>query len=749
MQLSLRFILPLLGVLSLLAYGLVPLVDRLTLTWAIRDLDIRARSITRAMEAPLADLVMSESQDKLMAYLSRVSQDERLYAIGFCDLHHRLVYKTETYPETLTCEQSARPEPDALPVLPLPHGPVHVASAVLEANGMPLGRLILIHDLSWLERRSSETRWYIFYLFVAVGVVVSCVTVFVAHVCWRGWVAGVRSILRGEGLLTPLGKAYAKEFQPVAQDLRALIRDLTSEQRLYDECRASWTPTLLQTILREQLGGDEIMIVSNREPYMHLQQGSAVEVQVPPSGLVTALEPVMRTCSGIWIAHGSGSADRQTVDGRDHVRVPPDEPAYELRRIWLSSEEEAGYYYGFANEGLWPLCHMAYIRPTFRSSDWKHYQAVNRRFAEAVCEEARTRNPLVLVQDYHFALLPRLIKARLPFATVITFWHIPWPNAEQFAICPWGADILEGLLGSDILGFQTPAYCNNFLDSVDRLLEARIDRHEFTVSYNGELTAVNHYPISIEWPLRGLAAQKPITECRTLIRQRYGIEPERRIGVGVDRLDYTKGIPERLRAVERLLELRPEWIGRFSFIQIAAPSRQAIPAYQQVKHEVIALAEAINSRFGRAGYRPIYLTIEHVAPTEVLTYYRGADLCIVSSLHDGMNLVAKEFVAARDDEMGVLVLSEFAGASRELPEALVVNPYDIDHFAQALDRALTMGPSEQRARMRSMRALIREFNVYRWAGRMLMDAAQMRQRERVKRLIRLAGGPYRSERSDG
>jgi trehalose-6-phosphate synthase len=405
-----------------------------------------------------------------------------------------------------------------------------------------------------------------------------------------------------------------------------------------------------------------------------------------------------------------------------------------------------GYYYGFANEGLWPLCHIAHIRPVFRSSDWKHYMAVNERFAEAVREEAKTDNPVVLVQDYHLALLPKLIKDRLPNATVITFWHIPWPNAERYAICPWGPDILEGLLGSDILGFHTRVHCNNFLDSVDRLLEARLDRNDSTISYGGKLTAVNPYPISIEWPVRWVQDQKPVPDCRARIRALDGIEPGRLIGIGVDRLDYTKGIPERFLAVERLLELKPEWIGKFSFVQIAAPSRSVIEEYQHFKDQVTTLAETINKRFGRDGYQPIYLKIEHHEPPATYAYYRGADVCVVSSLHDGMNLVAKEFVSARDDEQGVLILSQFTGASHELPEALVVNPYDIDQCAAALHRALTMPPVEQRARMRNMRALIREFNVYRWAGRMLMDAARIRQRERVMRQARRSDARLRAER---
>jgi trehalose 6-phosphate synthase len=440
----------------------------------------------------------------------------------------------------------------------------------------------------------------------------------------------------------------------------------------------------------------------------------------------------MRVCSGTWIAHGSGSADRETVDRHDRVAVPPGKALYQLRRIWLTPEEERGYYGGFANEGLWPLCHIAHVRPTFRSGDFEHYRNVNAKFADAVLAEAKTKDPVVLVQDYHFALLPRMIRERLPDATIITFWHIPWPNPEAFAICPWRVELLDGLLGSSILGFHTQFHCNNFMDTVDRLLEARVDREAFTISCRGQSTTVHRYPISIEWPPASLATAKSVSDARRAVRERLGLPRDHRLGVGVDRLDYTKGIIERLNAVARLLEVEPRWVGRFTFVQIAAPTRATIDDYRDYAARVRSLAAEINARFAHAKFPPIVLLAEHHEPDAVYEYLRAADLCMVTSLHDGMNLVAKEFVAARDDEQGVLILSQFAGASRELPEALVVNPYDADQCAAALHMGLTMPTDEQRDRMRFMRGVVREFNVYRWAGRMLLDAAVMRQRGRFR-----------------
>jgi trehalose 6-phosphate synthase len=462
---------------------------------------------------------------------------------------------------------------------------------------------------------------------------------------------------------------------------------------------------------------------------MRTEEG--IHLQRPASGLVTALEPVMRACSGTWIAHGSGTADRETVDRHDRIAVPPENPRYRVRRIWLSKEEEQGYYSGFANEGLWPLCHIAHVRPTFRTSDWEHYRGVNGRFAAAVAAESKSRDPIVLAQDYHFALLPRMIRERLPQATIITFWHIPWPNPEAFAICPWRTELLAGLLGSSILGFHTQFHCNNFLDTVDRLLEARVDRETYTITFRGRSTAVHRYPISIEWPPAPLARVQGIADARRSVRERLGLPANHRIGIGIDRLDYTKGIIERFNAVARLLESEPRWVGRFTFVQIAAPSRGTIADYRDYAARVTALAAEINARYANV-HPPIVLVAQHHEADDVYEYYRAADLCFVSSLHDGMNLVAKEFVAARDDEQGVLLLSQFAGASRELAEALVVNPYDAVQCATALHTALSMDADEQRERMRFMRGVVREFNVYRWAGRMLLDAAVMRQRGRLR-----------------
>ncbi len=734
MRLSLRFILPLLIVLAGIAYVVAPLVDQLTLRWFVRDLDIRSTLIANTVQDPLQEQLAAGKKAKLLDFFNRITQDERLYAIGYCASQSAAILASRSLPAEIHCADLDRWETPGDHLLLSGQGPLHVAVKPMVSEAAPAGRLALLHDMSFIIRRSEETKRYILYFFMGLAVAVSLITVIIAQLSWRGWMAGMHALLRGEGLLRQpvLGpQKTLPEFKPIARDLQRLIHDLEAETRARDESQVTWTPDALRAILHGELRGENVIVVSNREPYIHQRRGERIDVQRPASGLVTALEPIMRACSGTWIAHGSGSADRQVVDKHDRVSVPPDKPAYEIRRVWLSPEEEAGYYYGFSNEGLWPLCHIAHVRPTFRSSDWSQYVAVNRKFAQAVVSEAKTKAPIVLVQDYHFALLPKMIREELPDAIVIAFWHIPWPNPESFAICPWRSEVVEGLLGSSILGFHTQFHCNNFVDTVDRLLEARVDRESFTVSCGGKLTAVRRYPISIAWPPEAEMVQKSVADCRSDRREQNDLPPEHKMGIGVDRLDYTKGIVERFNAIERLLDLNPEWIGRFTFIQIAAPTRSGIDEYQHHEAQVRATATRINSRFERRGPPPIILKVEHHEPREVYEYFRAADLCFVSSLHDGMNLVAKEFVAARDDDRGVLILSQFTGAARELPEALIVNPYDADQCAAAIQLALTMSASEQRDRMRLMRGLVAEFNVFRWAGRMLLDAASMRRRSHL------------------
>jgi trehalose-6-phosphate synthase len=523
-------------------------------------------------------------------------------------------------------------------------------------------------------------------------------------------------------------------FGPLWGELAHLLTSLASaraaaeeEARLRDAAASVWTADRLRAHVTTRIEGAPLFVVSNREPYMHVRRNGGIQCLVPASGLVTALEPILRACDGTWIAHGSGDADRERVDGHDRLRVPPDRPEYSLRRVWLTPEEEEGYYYGFSNEGLWPLCHIAHTRPLFRASDWQAYQTANQKFADAVVDEIDgSRSSLVLVQDFHFALLPQLIKRARPDARVGVFWHIPWPNPEAFGICPWQGEMLDGLLGADLIGFHTQAFCNNFLETVDRAFEAKIEWEQFAVRRHGHLTSVKPFPISVATAAAaGPVDDRPIEVRRAELLKAAGVSADY-MAVGVDRIDYTKGILERFAAVERFLEKWSHFVGRFTLVQIGAPSRTHIKRYQDLVDSVTVEAARINARFATSTWRPIVLLSRHHDHAEIAPYYRAADLAFVTALHDGMNLVAKEFVMARDDGDGVLVLSQFTGASRELPDALIVNPYDTEQMADALRLALEMPVAERRERMAHMRRTVADHNVYRWAAQLIGELADVR-----------------------
>jgi trehalose 6-phosphate synthase len=485
-----------------------------------------------------------------------------------------------------------------------------------------------------------------------------------------------------------------------------------------------WSQERLEHVAQTRLGGAKLIVVANREPYIHRFRDGDVEWIRPAGGLTAALDPVMRACGGTWVAHGSGDADRLTADEHGRLGVPPDDPSYTLRRVWLSKEDEEGYYYGFANSGLWPLCHQVYARPMFDPAHWDAYKRVNELFARAVLDEADGGPALVFVQDYHFALLPRLLKQARPDLVVAHFWHIPWPNPETFRVCPWGKEILDGMLGNDLMSFHIQYHCNNFLETVDRTLECRIDREQFAVVRNGDTTRVRPHPISVDPRLADVYLGADWERRAGRLREEFGLS-DRPLLVGVDRVDYTKGIPERLMAVDRLLQQHPEWKGNFHFLQVGAPSRTDLPEYRELNERVRNLAEGINRQYGQPGWRPVVLLNEHRGPEDLFVLYRMAAGCVVSSLHDGMNLVAKEFVTARPDEQGVLVLSEFTGAARELPDAVLVNPFDAQGMADGLLAALTMPADEQRRRMRKMRQQVDEHNIFRWAGLLLSTVGRM------------------------
>lgn len=718
-----------LGLLAILSLAAVPISGSLVEGWLQRDVELRSRLAYTSIQGPVARALADNDGARLASILQGVAQDERILAVGLCDPAGALRGATQLMPPDFSCEQAARTSSESFSSITNDGRRVLVGSFPIETPG-GAHYLTILHDLTFISARTGQAQTLIVATLVAAAIAVASIATILATFVFRGWMASLRRALADLRAGRPI-VGGRRDRTAIDREIQKALKDLEVGRTPTEAAQIQWTPESLHNLLREALPGAEVIIVSNREPYIHNRTDTGIAVQTPASGLVSALEPVIRACGGTWIAHGSGTADRATVDENDRIAVPPAAPSYRLRRVWVTEEEQDGYYYGLANEGLWPLCHIAFVRPTFRESDWRYYEMINERFAEAVAREAETEDPIVLVQDYHFALAPKMIRERLPKATIITFWHIPWPNAETFGICPWKEKILEGLLGSSIIGFHTQFHCNNFFETVDRFIESRIDRENAAVTLSGHETKIRPYPISIEWPPKALENQPPVETCRANVRERFGLAADAKIAVGIERFDYTKGILDRMRSIDMLLSDKPDWKDRFTFVQVAAPTRSKLASYSSLQSEAIALADEINARHGHGAYQPIRLLIRHHEPDEVFELFRAADMCIVSSLHDGMNLVAKEYVASRDDDLGVLILSSFTGASREMSEALIVNPYDGQEMSQALDAALRMPEQEQRERMHLMRQQVREQNVYRWAGRMLLDAARLRQRQRI------------------
>jgi alpha,alpha-trehalose-phosphate synthase [UDP-forming] len=615
---------------------------------------------------------------------------------------------------------------------------LYIFAAPLHAvNKSVAGGMVIVYDTGYIRTEIFRVWSRVFVHIAGLVLVIVAITLLIVRWSLAGpiaraaqWMNALRTARHSEPVSAKdldFFQPLAREMAPLAESMRQARAAAEIEARLRNTNESLWTAERLADHVRTKLDGSGLFVVSNREPYIHNRQGNAITVMIPASGLVTALEPILCACNGTWVAQGSGTADKQTVDGHDRLQVPPDDPRYTLRRVWLTTEEEDGYYYGFANEGLWPLCHMAHTRPTFRATDWEYYNKVNARFADALAEEmAGEEHPVVLIQDYHFALLPRMMKDRMPHARIAIFWHIPWPNPEAFSICPWQQELLDGLLGADLIGFHVQAHCNNFLSTVDRVLEARVDWEHFAVKRKDHWSSVLPFPISVEFLESVETPAKSITaEERGVLMTELGIEASF-LGVGVDRVDYTKGILERFHAVEAFLESHPRYQEKFTFIQVGAPTRSHIQRYADFQKEVEVEANRINERFQRGRWRPIVFLNRQHTRQEVLRYYRAAHLCMVTSLHDGMNLVAKEFVAARQDERGVLILSRFTGAARDLRDAIIVNPYDVQSTGEAIAQALEMDVAEIRNRMHRMRRSVKDHNIYWWAATLIGELCDLR-----------------------
>jgi trehalose 6-phosphate synthase len=746
MKITIRLIVSLTFVVALVAIGSSFYQVREERANLVSELERRVILLDESLRESVIPLVETGSQKKLERLVDRFGNRQRFQGIAIYDGQGNVLASTpdlknqilKPIPQVVNSIISGRP---STVFLRSEGKKIFVYASPLADEDTTVGVLALFHDASYIDVRMAEIWKQNLIRFLVLSLLVVVITVLVVRWSITGPIAQIAVWMKDLRLGREKAlKAFPKEdiLDPLISEVNRMAKSLVIARRTAEEeaklrvnAESLWTAGGLKEHMRVELGGKKLFLVSNREPYMHTKEGRDIKCIVPAGGLVTALDPVMRACDGLWMAHGSGDADRETVDADDKLRVPPEEPAYTLKRIWLTKEEEDGYYYGFSNEGLWPLCHITHTRPVFRLEDWSAYKKVNERFAEAVLLEIeREKFPMILLQDYHFALLPALVKKERPDAKVALFWHIPWPNPEAYGICPWHQEILEGMLGADLIGFHIQFHCNNFLESVDRFLESKIDWERFSATRGGHSTTIKPFPISVapESLYKETAStEKPSKEN---VLKEIGI-PAEYLAVGVDRIDYTKGIPERFRAIERFLEKYPEFVERFVFVELGAPSRTHVKRYRDLLTEIDEMVEKVNWRFQTKNWKPILFLKAHHSHRTIAPFYKVSDLCMVTSLHDGMNLVAKEFVAARDDEDGVLLLSQFTGASRELKDAVIVNPYDIEEMADAICFSLKMAPADRTGRMKRMRATIQEHNIYWWASRLITELARLRLPETV------------------
>lgn len=701
------------------------------------ELERRAWLIAEGLKESIGALISQKPPNKLIRIIEKISSDQRVVGIAVYDPSGSTVSVTRDIAEMLPQQPDIifeKNEGEAGKGTYQNISGNHMylfAFPVLDDQGEKIGTVVVFNDASYISGFLKRI-WHRSFLRVIANVLAISIIIFFI-IRWSvtgpisklsGWMKDVRKGRTDEMVKMPKEDLFApisKELSNLAKSLAMARAAAEEEARLREKAESVWTGERLKEHIHSKIDDKKLIIVSNREPYMHIRRGKQIECIEPASGLITALDPVLKASGGLWVAHGGGSADREMVDSRGIIRVPPDNPLYDLKRVWLTTEEEEGYYYGFSNEGLWPLCHIAHARPVFKINDWARYQEVNLKFARALDDEIGSES-FIFIQDYHFSILPRLLKERHPDARIALFWHIPWPNPEAFGICPWKREIIHGMLGADIIGFHTQFHCNNFLETVDRTLECQTDWEHFSTTRMGHTTLVKPFPISVDFTQALSGKELPPKE---ELLKNLGVKASF-LGVGVDRIDYTKGIPERFRAIERFFEKYPEYLGIFTFVQIGAPSREHIKRYHDLIGEVEMEADRINWKFQAKGWRPVIFIKRHLAHSEIEPYYKRADVCIVNALHDGMNLVAKEFVTARNDEHGVLILSTFTGASRELKDALLVNPYDIEQTADMIRAGIEMDSEDQKLRMIRMRNIVRENNIYKWAADIITNLTQLR-----------------------
>lgn len=703
------------------------------------DIQYRSSLLADGLKETVEPNFINKSDPYLQSLVERYANDQRVAGLAIVDNKGAIVAVSSSLSKEIS--QPQKSAADAMDA-DKPNGnfetisgeKMYIFATPLHDKKSVVGSLIVVQHASYIDSRLFDIWTGNIIRLITQALMISLAVLLILR--WviyqptKNLVEALRSTRRGDP------EKNGKDISPSSFFFKNLVNEISSVRTSLIDARSAaseearlrmerldspWTAHRLKEYGKDILGDRTIVVVSNREPYVHTKNGDKITHYIPASGMVTAIEPLMKSCGGIWVAHGSGTGDKQSVDQKDHVNVPPDEPKYTLRRVWLTEEEENGYYLGLSNEGLWPLCHIAHVRPVFRKEDWLEYKKVNAKFAEAVLSEIKNKDkPIVFIQDFQLALVPKMVKHARPDATIGIFWHVPWPNEETFRICPWKKEILDGILGADLIGFHIQTFCNNFIETVGRELESLIDLEQFSIKRANHTSYVKPFPVSIPFPNGPTPNDSEIKQlAKNLnIKTKY-------IGIGVDRLDYTKGLLEKIKGIELFLKKYPEYLEHFTFVQLAAPSKSKIETYQNFVEKVDKETERVNSLYKRKGWKPIILLKKHHNQKDINKFYKLGNFCLVTSLHDGMNLVAKEFIGAKDDGKGVLILSQFAGASKELRDALIINPYDAQETADSIKQALEMPIMEQVTRMENLRGIVKGYNIYRWSADILENMATL------------------------
>ncbi len=705
-------------------------------TALISDLELRTRLLSESLKESIEPNYLISAQKTLQKIVDQFSNRERLEGIAIYDNKNTLLISSKNLSKdilenTEIVSNAMDADTEMGDFIDLVDKKLYFYVNPIHQETSVAGALLVVQKAQYIDARILDL-WKNNLLRLCIQIFLFSLTIVIiiklavlqplTHL-----IQYIQSVKSGSVRVSDTHRQYMF-FHPLAREITSITTSLKQarsaasfEARMrLEKLDTPWTAERLGEFIKIALN-NPLYVVSNKEPYIHQKTKSGMICQVPAGGLVTALNPVMEACGGMWIAHGSGSADHETVDHNDRISVPPNDPKYTLKRVWLTEEEIKGYYQGFSNEALWPLFQTVHVRPLFRKEDWEQYCCVNAKFAKKLLEELKNvKNPIVLVQDYHLALLPTLIKKARPDVKIGLFWHIPWPSPEAFSICPWKREILEGMLGADIIGFHIQQFGNNFMDTVNHEIESRVDFDQFSIIHKGHQSFIKPFPISVAFT--GNELRK--TNNKEDVLKKFHLSTKY-FALGVDRMDYTKGIMERLKAIEFFLDRHPDYLKQFTFLQIAAPSRETVPQYQQFTVNVQNEVTRINKKFGDATWNPVILLNQCLSHEEINPLYEIADMCIVTSLHDGMNLVAKEFVAAQSHENGVLILSQFTGAARELKEALIVNPYSAEETSNAIYMALMMSSQEKKERMKRMRSIVLNYNIYRWSAEFIKAVADI------------------------